>query len=179
MASLPLSAKDLDAIKGSLPSPDGTVIAFKSPQGYATDVHGQKYAYGTKLYVRNAGGSKDGELLLTNDRWMAAQWGPHSHLLGIEDHSDGHVSEVYVYEVTASRTASPPVCKLVFHSPENRYDVKWLIEGWDIPRRTIRLRKEWLRHPVDSSGQTDFSHNLGSKTEIRPFTISTKSIPPD
>jgi hypothetical protein len=176
MVSLPLFAKDLYPIKGSLPSPDGTLVAYATPQGTATDVNGKKYAYGTKLYVRMAGTAKDGTLLLNNDRWMAAQWGPHSRLLGVEDHTDGHISEVYVYEVAAGGTGSKPACTLVFQAPGNGYDVQWFIEGWDMPHRTIRLRKEWIRHPVDSAGKIDFSYKLGGNTEVRSFVIGTKSI---
>ena len=178
MVALPLLGKDLDPIERALASPDETLVAYTTPQGIATDVNGKEYGYGTKLYVRLTGNAKDGVLLLNNDRWMAAQWGPHSHLLGIEDHSDGHISEVYVYEIEAHGIGSSPVCKLVFRAPENGYDVKWFIEGWGMPHRTIRLRKEWIRHPVDSAGKIDFSLNLGTKTEARSFVIGTKPLPP-
>ena len=44
--------------------------------------------------------------------------------------------------------------------------------------RTILLRKDWIQHSVDSAGRTDFSFNLGDRSEVRSFVIGTAPLPP-
>jgi len=52
---------------------------------------------------------------------------------------DGHISDVYVFGVTAA-DAGPT---LFYHTPDlHTYDVKWEVAGWDASRRQIVLDKE-------------------------------------
>jgi hypothetical protein len=168
---------DLDSIDGPLLSPDGTLEVYKLPEGTSKDVNGNDLPYGTKLFVRRRGSSRPGILLLENARWMAAQWAPRSNLLGVENHWDGHASQVYVYELSVKGGSQPVEPKLVFRSPDNGYDVKWFIEGWDVSHRIIRLRKDAYVHPKDGSGQEDFSENRGSTSLHHSFVIGTKPLP--
>jgi hypothetical protein len=137
-----LVGKDLDAIDHPLLSPDGFLEVYWLPEGVSNDVNGKPYDYGTKLFLRPKGSRRDGILLRENSRWMAVQWSPNSTLLGVEDHWDGHASEVYVYEITLSPDRKMMIERQVFHSPENAYDLKWFIEGWNVPKRMILLRRE-------------------------------------
>ena len=77
---------------------------------------------------------------------MAAQWAPHSHLLGVEDHVDGHISTVCVFEISGVQDSPLPDCRLVFESPDSAYDVQWFIQGWDASRRIIHLRRDEIVH---------------------------------
>jgi hypothetical protein len=93
------------------------------------DVNGHVEGCGTKLFIRLRDQKGSGDLLRENGRWIAAKWSPDSNFIGVEDHWDGHASEVYVYKVTASAEHRFNV-RLVFHTPENAYDLQWYIERW-------------------------------------------------
>jgi hypothetical protein len=54
------------------------------------------------------------------------------------DHPDGHISDVYVFGVVDAGA----FLALLYHTPDlHRYDVKWEVTGWDVPRREITLDK--------------------------------------
>jgi hypothetical protein len=139
-------AKDLEALDHPLFSPNGLFEVYWAPEGKAKDVNGNLYDYGTKLFLRRIGGRGQGVLLRENARWMAARWFPNSTLLGVEDHWDGHVSDVYVYEVTISADHQNVIEKQVFRSPESGYDLRWFIETWIPSKHTICLRREQRTH---------------------------------
>jgi hypothetical protein len=168
--------KDLDEFRGPLRSPDKTLEAYSLPEGTSKDVHGVAFPYGIKLFVRQTGSGKPSVLVEENARWMAAQWAPHSNLLAVENHTDGHACRVDVYEFVLKGSPPSLECAAVFHSPDDDYDVKWYIEGWDPTRRVIRLRKDELYHPQDPSGQKDFSSNLGFTSIQKSFRIGTKPL---
>ena len=142
-----------------LQSPNHLFEVYTAPEGTDQDVNGASYDYGTKLYLRGAGTHVQGALLRENSRWMQAQWCPHTGLLGVEDHSDGHESQVYVYEVALSADRHGIVYKLVFHSPDNAYDRQWFIEGWEPSQRIIHLRLEQRNHD-DLDFQKDWPKGL-------------------
>ena len=118
---------------------------------------------GMRLFVRAAGSSESGVLLRENDRWIRANWSPDSRFLAVIDGSDGHVTDVFVYRVQASRGtvtkasyASFPslgelatfaqaprvVADLWYHTPNPwTYDVQWNVVGWDASRSAILLTK--------------------------------------
>jgi hypothetical protein len=134
---------DLDAINHSCLSPNGHFEVYRLPEGTGKDANDSLYDYGTKLFLRLCGSKKIGILLRENSRWMAALWSPDSRYLGIEDHWDGHGSNVYVYEVGLSEDRRSVTTKMVFQSPEqNAYDLKWFIEGWDPSSHMIHLCRE-------------------------------------
>jgi hypothetical protein len=135
------AAKDLDAVWQSVQSPNGLFEVYRLPDYMAEDVNGKVDGYGTKLFLRKRGDHGQGILLRENGRWMAAQWSPDSRLLGVEDHWDGHASEIYAYKVTLS-TDGKTSSHLIFHTPENAYDLKWFIEGWGPGKSLLRLRRE-------------------------------------
>jgi hypothetical protein len=162
---------DLEPLRGPLLSPDGTLEVYELPEGMNKDVNGHDVPYGTKLFIRRHGLNSPGILLLENARWMAAQWAPHSHLLGVENHTDSHASQVDVYEPRVQDGSQSLECKLVFRSPDNGYDIMWFIESWDVTHRIIHLGKDEI---VLSK---DFSHNLGFTSTHHTFVIGTKPLP--
>jgi hypothetical protein len=121
---------------------------------------------GAQFFIRAAGATEPGALLLKNDRWIEAVWSPDSRFLAVVDGSDGHVTDIFVYRIlpcrgTASKVAysdfyglgdiatyaeAPGVAAdLCYHSPNPwTYDVKWDVKGWD-SRHTIILSKWSLR----------------------------------
>ena len=137
----PAAAEDLKAISDPLASPNGQLEVYRLPEGMDKDVNGNNYGYGTKLFLRIHGDQNHEILLRENDRWMAVEWSPDSRLLAIEDHWDGHASEIYVYKVSISFDGKLQQ-RLVFHTPENTYDLKWFIEGWGPNNGILRLRRE-------------------------------------
>jgi hypothetical protein len=168
------SGKDLDSLDAPLLSPNGILEVYRVPEGVDKDANGKEESYGTKLFIRKSGSKRSGILLRENARWMAAQWAPHSNLLGIEDHRDGHVSEVYIYEVNLESNSQLPECTLVFHAPNNGYDVQWFIEGWDTVRHIVHLRREEIRHLKSASGEEDFSSNQGRVLSHHSYVINIK-----
>jgi hypothetical protein len=120
-------------------SSDGLFEVYQMPGGVGKDVRGKPYFAGTRLFLRGAGSRAQGALLRENDRWMDQQWCPGEHLLGIEDHWDGHQSDVYIYEMELSPDRTIHY-RLVFKSPWNDYDRSWSIEGWEPKSRAIRLK---------------------------------------
>jgi len=96
-------------------------------------------ATGMKLFLRPATSPDAGVLLRQNNRWIDARWSPDSRFLAVIDHLDGHISDVYVFEVKAGNTGPT----LLYHTPDlHSYDVKWDVAGWDAPRRQVVLNKE-------------------------------------
>lgn len=82
-----------------LVSPDGKFEAYTTanwPDGT-----------GMKLYLRRAQSRDAGVLLWQNNRWLEPKWSPDSRFLALIDHPDGHVSDVYVFGVTAPDAAAP------------------------------------------------------------------------
>ena len=159
-----------------LQSPNHLFEVYTAPEGTDQDVNGASYDYGTKLYLRAAGSRAPGALLRENSRWMQAQWCPHSGLLGVEDHWDGHASQVYVYEVALSADRHSIVYKLVFHSLDNAYDRQWFIEGWEPSQRIIHLRLEQRGHD-----DLDFEKNWpkGLVTRHASYVIGTTALVDD
>jgi hypothetical protein len=135
------AAKDLDAVVRPVSSPNGLLEVYHMSEGTDKDVNGNPYDYGTKLLLRRHGQQNQGLLLQENGRWMGALWSPDSRLVAIEDHWDGHASEIYVYKVTLT-TDNKVSSHLVFHTPENAYDLKWFIEGWGPSENLLHLRRE-------------------------------------
>jgi len=133
-----------------IPSSDGHFEAHSTSEDLTPDAHGEYY--GEKLYVRVRGSKENGVLLRENSRYMEIQWGPQSHLLGIEDHWDGHSCGVYVYAISTEVRSGHIQYKLVFESPHNEYDRIWIIEGWDMPHHTIRLKCEGRYQPEGRGG---------------------------
>jgi hypothetical protein len=134
------SAKDLKALFQPLLSPDGVFEVYWLPEGSDKDVDGNSENYGSKILLRRRGDSHQGKLLRENTRWMAALWAPDSKLIAIEDHWDGHASEVYVYEAGIGKDQAL-WSREIFHTPENAYDLQWFIEDWE-PNHVLHLRRE-------------------------------------
>jgi hypothetical protein len=114
---------------------------FASPNGEfeAYTIAANEDATGMKLFLRRVNSPDAGVLLRQNTRWIDAKWSPDSRLLAVVDHLDGHISDVYVFGVTAA-DAGPT---LFYHTPDlHTYDVKWEVAGWDASRRQIVLDKE-------------------------------------
>ena len=114
---------------------------FVSPNGefQAYTIAANDDGTGMKLYLHRANAGDSGILLRENNRWIDAKWSPDSQFLAVVDHLDGHISDVYVFTVTAANAA--PL--LVYHTPDLRkYDVKWDVVAWDVTRREIILEKQ-------------------------------------
>jgi len=117
-------------------SPDGKFDAYTT----AANDDGT----GMKLYLRRANSRDTGVLLRQNDRWIDAKWSPDSQFLAVIDHSDGHISDVYVFGVAVANAAPT----LLYHTRDlHKYDVKWDVTGWDVARRQITLDKE-VKHEM-------------------------------
>jgi hypothetical protein len=128
--SLLLVAKAL-ADEHHFASPDAEFEAYTM----AANVDGT----GMKLFLRRANSPDAGVLLRQNNRWIDAKWSQDSRFLAVIDHVDGHMSDVYVFGVTAA-DGGPT---LLYHTPDlHRYDVKWDVVGWDASRRQVVLDKE-------------------------------------
>lgn len=114
---------------------------FASPNGEfeAYTVAANDDGTGMKLFLRPANSPNAVVLLRQNNRWLDAKWSPDSHFLAVIDHLDGHMSDVYVFGVTAVDAAPT----LLYHTPDlHTYDVKWEVAGWDVSRRQVVLDKE-------------------------------------
>ena len=114
---------------------------FVSPNGEfeAYTIAANEDGTGMKLYLRHANSGDSGVLLRQNNRWIDAKWSPDSRFVAVIDHVDGHISDVYVFGVTAA-DASPT---LLYHTPDlHSYDVKWEVTDWDVSRREVVLDKE-------------------------------------
>jgi hypothetical protein len=117
---------------------------FASPNGEfeAYTIAANDDGTGMKLLLRPANSPDAGVLLRQNNRWIDAKWSPDSRFLAVIDHLDGHMSDVYVFGVTAA-DAGPT---LLYHTPDlHTYDVKWEVAGWDASRRQIVLDKQVKR----------------------------------
>jgi len=113
---------------------------FVSPNGdfEAYTIPANEDGSGMKLFLHRANSRDLGVLLRQNNHWIDAKWSPNSQFLAVIDYLDGHISDVYVFEVGAADGAP----KLLYHTPElHAYDVKWEVTGWDVPRREITLDK--------------------------------------
>src|SRR5882757_173412 len=93
---------------------------FASPNGEfeAYTIAANDDGTGMKLFLRPANSPNAGVLLRQNDRWIDAKWSPDSHFLAVIDHLDGHMSDVYVFGVTAADADARLVAKLFYHTPE-------------------------------------------------------------
>jgi hypothetical protein len=99
---------------------------------------------GMKLFLRRAQTRDEGVLLWQNDRWIKAKWSPNSRFLALVSHPDGHISDVYVFGVTAANATTPPTATLLYHTPNpGTYDVQWDVVGWRLKSRSIILKKEF------------------------------------
>lgn len=104
---------------------------------------------GMKLFVHRYGSTKAGVLLAFNDRWLDAKWSPDSRFLAVGNHSDGHISDIYVFGVGKSADSSTPEVALYAHSPDlDTYDVQWEAVGWRLHRRDILLKKTLKFRPL-------------------------------
>src|SRR4030095_10631801 len=93
---------------------------------------------GMKLFLRPANSPNAGVLLRQNNRWIDAKWSPDSRFLAVIDHLDGHMSDVYVFGVTAADAAPT----LLYHTPDlHAYDVQWEVTDWNVARREVILEK--------------------------------------
>ena len=128
-------------------SSDSVFETHSTSEGTVSDINGNPVNFGEILYVRAHGTGEMGLPLHHTNRYLKVEWGPHSHLLAVEDHNDGHASEIYVYEISLEKGNIQ--AKLVYHSPDNDYDVHWTIEGWDIVHRTILLQRAAYRDATE------------------------------
>ena len=129
---------------------------------------------GMRLFLRRARSRDAGILLWQNSRWIDAKWSPDSRLLALTDHPDGHVSDVYVFGVTAADAAAPPAVTLYYHTPDPfTYDVKWGLVRWHLENREIVLRQE-VR---DQDAHTFATHTVTAKigTKALPYEQPTKT----
>ncbi len=140
---------------------------FASPdrafEAYTTANHAD--GTGMKLFVRRAGSDAAGILLAANDRWLTAKWSPDARFLAVIDHSDGHITDVYVFGVSGSDSSPAPGVALYAHNPHpGTYDVMWELAGWDLRRRDVllirddhkrphadRVRLHIVRHPLPTA----------------------------
>jgi hypothetical protein len=119
-------------------SPNGEFEAYTTP----ADEEGT----GMKLYLRRTNSGDPGVLLRQNNRWIDAKWSPDSRFVAVIDHLDGHISDVYVFGVTAANAAPT----LLYHTPDlHSYDVKWEVTDWDVSQREVVLDKE-VKHGTPS-----------------------------
>ena len=99
---------------------------------------------GMKVFLRRAQTRDEGVLLWQNDRWIKARWSPDSRFLALVSHPDGHISDVYVFGVTAAGRTAPPAATLLYHTPNpGTYDVQWEVVGWRLKTRSVILKKEF------------------------------------
>jgi len=142
---------------------------FASPNGEfeAYTIAANDDGTGMKLFLRPANSPNAGVLLRQNDRWIDAKWSPDSRFLAVIDHLDGHMSDVYVFGVTAADTA--PV--LLYHTPDlHSYDVKWEVTGWDTSRREVVLDKEMKQKTPDEITHEKVVARIGTEPLKLPPT---------
>jgi hypothetical protein len=97
---------------------------------------------GMKLFVRRVQAHDPWVLLAQNGRWIDAEWSPDSQFLSVIDHPDGHITDVYVFGVTAAN-ADPPTVALLYGTPNpGTYDVQWDVVEWHAESREIVLKQE-------------------------------------
>jgi hypothetical protein len=130
---------------------------------------------GMKLLLRRFGSSSLGMLLFSNMRWIDVKWSPDSQFLAVIDHSDGHISDVYVFGVEALGSESIKAT-LYYHTPNpGTYDVRWDVVGWRLAKRSIILSKEVrdqereVREHVPSVARSTVIARIGA-TPLQPPT---------
>jgi hypothetical protein len=124
--------------------------------------------YCMKLFLRRAKTRDEGALLLRNDRWIAAKWSPDSHFLAVVDHPDGHIADVYVFDVAAAAGSAAPTATLLYHTPNpGTYDVQWEVVGWHVKRRELILRQD-VR---DQNAHTFATHRVTAKIGTEPLKM--------
>ena len=94
-------------------------------------------------------------------------------MLLVEDHGDGHSSQVYVFSFKANPQAAIAVTTK-FKSPDNGYDIKWYFVRWDEKGSNLVLRKDQILHSRDADGKLDMSKKLGQKSQNYDFPIILK-----
>ena len=112
---------------------------FVSPNGAfeAYTIAANEDGSGMKLFLHRANARDAGMLLKQNNRSIDAKWSPDSQFVAVIDHVDGHISDVYVFGVSAD--AAPT---LLYHTPDlHTYDVRWDVSDWDVARREVILDK--------------------------------------
>ena len=115
---------------------------------------------GMKLFLRPASSQDAGALLRQNNRWIDAKWSPNSQFLAVIDHPDGRISDVYVFGV-GDAGAFPA---LLYYTPDlHRYDVKWEVIGWDVPRREITLDKAVKHEMPDRITNEKVTAHIGTE----------------
>jgi hypothetical protein len=130
-------------------------------------------ASGMKLYLHRVRSRGADILLWQNNRWIDARWSPDSRFLALTDHPDGHVSDVYVFGVTAADAAAPLKVVLLYHTPNPfTYDVKWEIVRWHLENRELILRKEVRGKNVHAFATHTVTAKIGTKAlpYARPTT---------
>jgi hypothetical protein len=113
---------------------------FVSPNGQfeAYTIAANRDGSEMKLFLHHANSRDAGVLLKQNNRWIDAKWSPDSQFLAVIDHLDGHISDVYVFAVGGADAAAT----LLYHTPElHRYNVQWVVTGWNVARREVILEK--------------------------------------
>jgi hypothetical protein len=142
---------------------------FASPNGEfeAYTIAANDDDTGMKLFLRRANSTDAGVLLRQNNRWIDAKWSPDSRFLGVIDHLDGHISDVYIFAVAAV-DAEPT---LLYHTPDlHRYDVKWEVTGWDTSRRQVVLDKEMKQKTPDKITHEKIVARIGTEPLKLPPT---------
>lgn len=76
---------------------------FTSPNGEfeAYTIAANEEGTGMQLFMRGANSPDPGVLLRQNNRWIDAKWSHDSRFLAVIDHLDGHISDVYVFDVAS------------------------------------------------------------------------------
>jgi hypothetical protein len=145
---------------------------FASPNGEfeAYTIAANDDGTGMKLFLRLANSPDAGVLLRQNNRWIDAKRSPDSRFLAVIDHLDGHMSDVYVFGVTAV-DAGPT---LLYHTPDlHMYNVKWEVAGWDISRRQVVLDKEMKQETPGKVTHEKIVARIGTETLKLPPTDPT------
>ena len=161
--SLFLLASTLSAEAPRFVSPDGRFETYTTPNS--------PKGYGSKMFLHRAGGHATGRLLWENGRWIDAKWSPDSRFLAVIDHPDGHVTDVYIFGVSAADATAAPSAMLLYHTPAPfTYDVKWELLAWHLKTREVVLKQE-VR---DQNAGTFVTHTVTATIGTKPLMWRSK-----
>ncbi len=138
---------------------------WPSPKtGYTAFALRGKDDTGMRLILRKDA-TKTEKQIFESPRWFDVSWSPDGRFFCIEDHADGHTTNLHVFGLLLRSSPDTLGCDLIYATPwPQNYDMHWKLLKWDMEKGVVKIQCHF-----DANGTAAFKRNWVTKTYIVPI----------
>jgi hypothetical protein len=123
---------------------DEQKFSARSPSGNYSCV-AVRLEQGMKIMFQPKVPSKS-ELLLETQRWANPRWSQSDNWFCIEDHIDGHITQLHIYNITAGANGQLIITRAWSSPNPTQYDSHWGLIRWDFEHAVVKVKHYYQQY---------------------------------